>query len=82
MPKHKRKGRAIDHYWRFCKYKGDMAFYAKCSCGFYYPCYKNSIPPNTVPAPEKLFNYCPHCGARKIRYYKEPIYIDRYSFED
>jgi len=84
MSRHKRKGRAIDHCWKFCKYKGDISFYAKCSCGFLYPCYKN-IPPNPihiVPAPEKLFNYCPHCGARKTRYYEETIYIDRYLFEN
>lgn len=84
MSRHKRKGRAIDHYWQFCKYKGDTAFYARCSCGFRHPCFKN-IQPNTlciVPDPEKLFNYCPHCGARKTRYYEEPIYINRYSFED
>lgn len=84
MSRHKRKGRAIDHYWQFVKYKGDGAFYAKCSCGFHYGCYKpkyenSSIP--TVPAPERLYNYCPHCGARKTRYYEEPVYIDKYWFE-
>ena len=80
MSKHKRKGRAIDHYWQFVKYKGDGAFYAKCSCGFYYDCYKHD-PPDTlhsIPAPEKLYDYCPCCGAKKTRYYDEPIYINRY----
>ena len=83
MSKKKRKGRAIDHCWQFVKYKGDGAFYAKCSCGFRYACYKHD-PPNTlrsVPDPEKLYNYCPYCGARKTRYYDEPVYINKYWFE-
>ncbi len=84
MSRHNRKGRSIDHYWQFVKYKGDVAFYAKCSCGFHYGCYKNhSIeqPFPIEPDPEKLYNYCPHCGARKTRYIGEPVYIDRYWFE-
>ena len=84
MSKKKRKGRAIDHYWKFVKYKGDLAFYARCSCGFYYQCdkskYENATIP-TVPAPEKLYHYCPYCGARKIRYYDEPIYSNKYRYE-
>lgn len=81
MAKHK-KGRAKDHCWEFVKYKGDGAFYARCSCGFRYACYKHDPPDalRIVPAPEKLYNYCPHCGARKTRYYDEPIYIDKYKY--
>lgn len=83
MSKHKRKGRSIDHYWQFVKYKGNGAFYAKCSCGFHYACFRHE-PPDTlhiVPDPEKLHNYCPHCGARKTRYYTEPVRINKYWFE-
>ena len=83
MYKRKRKGRSINHYWKFVKYKGDGAFYARCGCGFRYACFKHD-PPNTlrsVPAPEKLYNYCPCCGARKKWYYEKPMKIDRYWFE-
>ena len=73
----------------YCEYRngwecGDGAFYARCSCGFHYGCdkpkYKNSTIPK-IPAPKKLFNYCPSCGARKTRYYDEPIYIDKYWYD-
>ena len=85
MSKKKRKGRAIDHCWKFVKYKGDVGFYAKCNCGYHYGCstrkYKDAALP-MIPAPGKLYNYCPHCGARKTRYCDEPIaYIDKYWFE-
>lgn len=78
--KKKRKGRKIDHLWRFVKYKSDMAIYAKCSCGFAYPAYKNKEPGSigTEIDPEKLYNYCPYCGARKKRYIPEVEKIDRY----
>ena len=74
----KRKGRGIDHQWKFYKYKGDAAYYARCKCGFEYACYKNTKPSGfpIVPAPEKLYYYCPHCGAKKTRYCAEPVYID------
>lgn len=78
----RRKGRSIDHYWQFVKYLGDAAYYAKCKCGFRYACYKE-LPDSILitPSPEKLYNYCPYCGARKTRYYEEPVYIDKYWFE-
>lgn len=31
-----KKGRKKDHIWRFVKYLGDAAIYAKCSCGYRY----------------------------------------------
>ena len=83
MSNHKRKGRSIDHYWQFVKYKGDGAFYARCSCGFYYGCDKPKFGNATIPRvpdPEKLHHYCPNCGARKTKYYEEPIYIDRTNY--
>ena len=82
MSKRKRKGRAIDHVWEFVKYKGDLCFYARCSCGFRYGCWKSK--PGTLitePAPEKLYNYCPLCGARKTKYSIRNERIDKYSFE-
>ena len=80
-----KKGRGKDHVWRFVRYKGDMATYAKCLCGYAHPCYKfvSSTSLETVPYPEMLYRYCPICGARKLRYIDEPIqYIDKYIYED
>ena len=77
----RRKGRSIDHYWQFVKYKGDGAFHARCSCGFRYSCYEHDDALRIVPSPEKLYYYCPNCGERKTRYYEEPVYIDKYWFE-
>ena len=36
-----KKGRRIDHAWNIRKYKGDLALYAHCSCGFQYACSSN-----------------------------------------
>lgn len=79
-----KKGRRKDHVWQFVKYKGDAAIYAKCSCGFRYGCYKQHQDPNSLsiePCPEKLYNYCPHCGSRKTRYIEEVKRINKYPFE-
>ena len=79
-----KKGRKKDHIWQFVKYKGDIAYYAKCSCGFRYPCYKKHSAEYVFPleiAPEKLYNYCPLCGSRKTRYIDEIEYIDKYMWE-
>ena len=84
MSRKKRKGRSIDHMWRFVKYKGDMAFYARCSCGFQYACYKEHSKEQRLPleiAPEKLYNYCPLCGARKTKYFGSIMRIERYPWE-
>jgi hypothetical protein len=69
-----RKGRSKDHLWKFVKYKGDMGIYAKCSCGFMYGCYYKKFKESQgysfeiLEAPDKLYPYCPYCGARKTRY--------------
>lgn len=81
--KKRRKGRKIDHLWKFVKYKSDLAIYARCSCGFIYPAYKNKesgIIAMEI-APEKLYNYCPNCGARKKRYIENIEKIDKYLWE-
>lgn len=79
-----RKGRAIDHIWNFVKYKGDAAVYAKCSCGFRYSCGKsrdNEHPLPIEPDLNKLYPYCPLCGARKTKYNPEMVRIDKYMWE-
>ena len=75
------KGRRKDHIWQFVKYKGDTAYYTKCSCGFRYPCYTNINIFQLKPCPEKLYRYCPFCGSRKTRYIDEIKYIDKYIWE-
>lgn len=78
-----KKGRRKDHLWQFVKYKGDAAVYAKCSCGFRYGCYKKDVlnPLIIISNPNKLYPYCPLCGARKTKYIEEIVRINKYSWE-
>ena len=74
--------RGTDHSWDFIKYSGDLAYYARCKCGFQFSCYKNTELGvlDTQPAPEYLYRYCPSCGARKKRYESEVIHIKGFSW--
>ena len=72
-----KKGRKKDHVWKFYKYKGDMAIYAQCSCGFKYGCNKSFEQKYIL---DKLYPYCPYCGSRKTRYSKEIIKKDCYPW--
>lgn len=78
-----KKGRKKDHIWRFVKYLGDAAIYAKCSCGFRYRCDKgiNGSPIVREPDANRLYYYCPICGSRKTRYIEKVERINKYSFE-
>lgn len=78
-----KKGRRKDHIWRFVKYLGDAAIYAKCSCGFRYRCDKgiNDSPISREPDANRLYYYCPICGSRKTRYIEKVERINKYSFE-
>ena len=79
-----RNRRRKDHVWQFVKYNGDVAIYAKCGCGFHYPCYKNHSrerPFPIEPDPEQLYRYCPLCGGRKTRYIDEIKKIDKFPWE-
>ena len=73
-----KKGRKKDHKWRFVKYKGNLAIYAHCSCGFEYDCSKNESDKGfkIVIAPEKLYNYCLICGSKKTHYEEEIKVVD------
>ena len=74
--------RGTDHSWEFVKYTGDLCYYARCRCGFEYACCKQEdfTIPKWEPAPEKLYRYCPICGARKIRYKDDVKYIDTFRW--
>lgn len=78
-----KKGRRKDHNWVFVRYKGDLAIYAKCSCGFHYSCCHNKREMGLlmVPAPDLLYPYCPICGSRKTTYDDEVRKIDHYVWE-
>lgn len=76
--------RGKDSLWRPIKFKGDCAIYAKCKCGFYYPCYSTNIWLNTFKVeidPNKMYPYCPICGARKKRYLTDVEKLDKTKWE-
>lgn len=74
--------RGKDAWWRPIKFKGDAAIYAKCKCGWYYPCYKLMDSTfKVVIDPRKMYRYCPSCGARKKWYKEEITQIDKYLWE-
>lgn len=76
--KKRRKGRQIDHSWRFIRYKDDVAIYASCKCGYTYACYKIENIYTILPAPEKLHPYCPSCGSRKKTYTPDVVKVNVY----
>ena len=69
--------RGKDKLWRTIKYAADLAIYAKCSCGFEYCCSSSVRKEDGSWSfvhfinPEKLYHYCPNCGAKKINYETE-----------
>lgn len=75
------KGRKKDHVWKLVKFKGNTAIFARCSCGFTYGCSdiveKDSMFKVEINT-DKLYNYCPNCGARKTWYDDEVKRLDRY----
>ncbi len=74
--------RGKDHLWRPVKFLGDGAIYAKCKCGFYYPCYKGPDATFKVEIdPYKMYHYCPNCGARKKCYLTDVEKLDKTKWE-
>lgn len=72
----KRTKRGVDHHWKVVKYLGDMAYYAKCKCGYKYCC-GSMFPPGTSSSEYwKFMHYCPECGAKKKWYNPEVIQLD------
>jgi hypothetical protein len=64
--------RGTDHHWHVIRYKGNMAYYAKCKCGYEYCC--GSAFPKEIGI-NKIYPYCPVCGARKKWYNEIPELI-------
>ena len=56
--------RGTDHGWQIVRYKGNMAYYARCKCQYQYAC-GQQWPNNEI---SKFYRYCPNCGARKKWY--------------
>ena len=74
--------RGKDHLWRPIKFLGDGAIYAKCKCGFYYPCYSGPDSNFKVEVdPRKMYPFCPFCGAKKKRYLTEVERLNRTQWE-
>lgn len=78
--------RGTDPGWTIIKYKGDIALYAKCLCGFQYAASKNAGRNkdgswNMTQKIFELYQYCPNCGARKKCYSDIVIHIDKFPWE-
>lgn len=75
--------RGTDHTWEIRKYKGDIALYARCACGFEYFCSHNAKTKNGKFSFEQeidwLYRYCPNCGARK-KWQTDTVKIDKLRF--
>ena len=66
--------RGTDHSWTLVRYKFDIAIYALCGCGYHYICSKTEGGGlKQVVDENKLFPYCPVCGARKKNYSTEVV---------
>lgn len=68
--------RGTNHSWEVRRYKGDIALYAHCNCGFEYSC-SSSIRNedgtwSLKQAITKIYRYCPNCGAKKKWYNDVP----------
>ena len=77
--------RGTDHNWEIRKYKGDICYYARCKCSFQYCC-SSSVrihdePGGSQQIINKIYPYCPQCGARKKWYNEEPIKFDKFFWE-
>ena len=78
--------RGRDHIWHLVKYKADIAIYAKCKCGWHFPC-KVQKPIAKVlygvdDDVENYYSYCPACGARKLWKSNDIKQIDKFAWED
>lgn len=78
--------RGTDHKWDIVKYKGDMAIYARCKCGFEYNCGRPNHTQDgsfsLTQIPTIIYRYCPICGAKKKLYNGTPIKLDKFQYEE
>ena len=74
--------RGKDSKWEMRRYRGDIAIYAHCKCGFEYACSSNYRNEDGTwsfrQIITKLYHYCPYCGSHKKTYNKEPILMEDY----
>lgn len=77
--------RGTNHDWVVIRYKGDVAIYARCKCGFEYDCGKSKRLEDgsfsITQYPAIMYQYCPWCGVRKKRYNEEPIKLEKFRWE-
>ena len=81
-----RNKRGTDPGWTIIKYKGDIALYALCRCGFRYSASESEgkTKEGTWSLKQKiskLYSYCPSCGARKKYYSDIIIHVDQFPWE-
>lgn len=72
--------RGKDSHWETRRYKGDMAIYAHCKCGFEYCCSSNAGPEQFKQIITYIYHYCPNCGSHKKTYNEEPILMGDYRW--
>jgi hypothetical protein len=80
VAKQKRLFRGRDRFWHLVKYNADAAIYAKCKCGFHFPCKL----PKSLGGDDKIntYSYCPVCGAKKKWITNDIETIDKFVWED
>ena len=75
--------RGTDHNWQIIRYKDDICLYARCKCGFDYACSINKRKEDGTLSfiqevvPNKIYPYCPYCGAKKKTYDSEVTKLDK-----
>lgn len=81
----KKNTRGKDPWWRIVKYQGDVAYYARCKCGFHYGCYDVNYAeerPLVTIDTDRLYPYCPICGSKKKWYDDDVKQLDMAPWED
>ena len=74
--------RGTDHKWEIIRYKGNMALYARCKCGFEYRCSRTEFIESVDGSKSSkehiaiIYPYCHCCGAKKEFYNAEPEKLD------
>ena len=68
--------------WNKIKFKGDVAIYAQCKCGYHYACSRLVKKDESWVNDEyKFYPYCPMCGVKKRFIATEVTKIDEFEWD-